>query len=45
MSLLNAFWKWVDHEIGLDNIDFELEKGWTWINQRLGISLFRFLVL
>lgn len=27
MSLLSTFWKWVDHEIGLDNIDLELEKG------------------
>lgn len=27
MSLLNAFWKWVDHEIGLDDIELDLEKG------------------
>lgn len=27
MSLLSAFWQWVDHEIGLDDIDIGLEKG------------------
>jgi len=27
MSLLSAFWKWVDHEMGLDEVDFDLEKG------------------
>lgn len=27
MSLLSTFLKWVDHEIGLDRIDLDLEKG------------------
>ncbi len=29
MHVIKAFWHWVDHELGLDDIefDFELEQG------------------